>query len=170
MPLLRRRGESSLLARLDTDAEAAVYISRADSTSALRFIVEVGSREPLYCSAVGRVLLAFQPKAWRESYLGRVKLDPLTPQTIRSRRELGRLLAAIRRERLATSFEETIEGVAGIAAPVFDRSGAAIAGLVLGAPMSRVVNRIGPLQRQVADAAAEISGLMGYSGSGVASD
>jgi len=48
-------GESALLARLDFDSPAAVYIYKAESRNALRFIVEMGSREPLYSSAVGRV-------------------------------------------------------------------------------------------------------------------
>jgi DNA-binding IclR family transcriptional regulator len=51
--------KSALPARLDPDASAAVYIYKAESRNALRFIVEMGSREPLYSSAVGRVLLAF---------------------------------------------------------------------------------------------------------------
>jgi DNA-binding IclR family transcriptional regulator len=161
--LAKATGESSLLARCDTDAQAAVYIYRADSRSALRFIAEVGSWEPLYASAVGRALLAFQSEAWRKNYVARTKLMPLTPKTVRTKRDLVRLLAVVRRERVATSFEETIEGVAGIAAPIFDRSGDVLAGVVIGAPMARALPRIKSLQQQVSDAAAEISGLMGYS-------
>ena len=63
----------------------------------------VGSREPLYSSAVGRVLLAFQPPEWRRLYLQRTKLESLTPKTIASKRELERLLAFVRRERMAIS-------------------------------------------------------------------
>jgi DNA-binding IclR family transcriptional regulator len=162
--LAKATGESSLLARLDSDVQAAVYIYRADSRNALRFIAEVGSWEPLYASAVGRVLLAFQSETWRKSYVSRTKLVPLTPRTIRTKRDLTRILAVVRRERAATSFEETIDGVAGIAAPVFDRSGDVLAGLVIGAPMSRALARIKSLQQQVSAAAAEISELMGYSG------
>jgi DNA-binding IclR family transcriptional regulator len=168
--LAEATGESSSLARLDADAPAAAYIYKAESRNALRYIIDVGTREPLYSTAVGRVLLAFQPRPWREDYVRRARLEPLTPHTIRSRRELARLLAAIRRERIATSFEETIDGVAGIAAPVFDRSGEVIAGLVIGAPMSRALPRIELLQKQVGDAAAEISLLMGHTGSGSPED
>jgi DNA-binding IclR family transcriptional regulator len=159
-------GESALLAQLDADAPEAVYIYKAESRNALRFIVEIGSREPLYSSGVGRVLLAFQPREWRASYLRRIKLVPLTPKTIKSKRELGRVLDSVRRHRLATSYEETIEGVVGIAAPVFDKNGDALAGLVIGVPMSRAVARIGVLERQVSEAASEISRLMGYAGTG----
>lgn len=155
-------GESAFLARLADDAPEAVYIYRADSTSALRFTAEVGSREPLYSSAVGRVLLAFQSEGWRERYLGSVKLVARTPKTIKSKRRLRRMIEDIRRRHQALSFEETIEGVAGIAAPVFDRTGTLMAGLVIGAPASRALSKIPMLEARVRTAAAEISSLMGY--------
>jgi DNA-binding IclR family transcriptional regulator len=157
-------GESALLAQLDADAAAAVYIYKAESRSALRFSAEMGSREPLYSSAVGRVLLAFQSPKSRATYLRDTKLVALTPKTIKSKRDLGRVLETVRRNRLATSYEETIEGVVGIAAPIFDKSGDVLAGLVIGVPMSRALPRIEILERQVREAAAEISRLMGYAG------
>ena len=157
-------GESALLAQLDAEAASAVYIYKSESRSALRFIVEVGSREPLYSSAIGRVLLAFQPTGWRASYIRRTKLVPLTPKTIRNKRNLNRLLEAVRRNCFATSYEETIEGVVGIAAPILDRSGDVLAGLVLGVPMARALPRIEALETQVGEAAAEISRVMGYAG------
>jgi DNA-binding IclR family transcriptional regulator len=157
-------GESALLARLDPDAGAAVYIHKAESRNALRFIAEVGSREPLYSSAVGRVLLAFQPREWREAYLRRTKLVPLTPKTETRRRELARLVDAARSDRLAVSHEETIEGVTGIAAPVFDSAGEVLAGIVIGAPTLRALSHLRELQQNVCDAARKISQLMGYSG------
>jgi DNA-binding IclR family transcriptional regulator len=162
--LAQATGESALLARLDPEADAAVYIYKADSRNALRFIVEVGSREPLYSSAVGRVLVAFQPREWRETYLRRTKLVPLTPKTETRKQELARLLEAVRQDRLAISHEETIEGVSGIAAPVFGRTGEVLAGIVIGVPTLRALSRLKELQHQVRDAALEISRLMGYSG------
>jgi DNA-binding IclR family transcriptional regulator len=85
-----------------------------------------------------------------------------TPKTVKSKRELRRILERVRRERGATSFEETIDGVAGIAAPVFDGTGNLLAGLVVGAPASRARSKVQILVAQVRDAAREISSLMGY--------
>jgi DNA-binding IclR family transcriptional regulator len=164
--LAQATGESAFLAELAADAPAAVYIYKAESTNALRFIAAVGSREPLYPSAVGRVLLAFQPKAWQEDYLRNTGLSRLAPKTIRSKRELRRILERVRRERRATSLEETIEGVVGIAAPVFGRTGELLAGLVLGTPLARALARIVEFEGRVSEAAAEISRLMGYEGNG----
>jgi DNA-binding IclR family transcriptional regulator len=162
--LANASGESAFLAQLADDVPEAAYIYRADSASALRFIAEIGSREPLYSSAVGRVLLAFQPKAWQETYLRSATLAARTSKTVKSKRELRRIIERVRRDRRATSFEETIEGVAGIAAPVFDKAGNLLAGLVIGAPASRARSRVQLLEKQVSDAAAEISSLMGHVG------
>lgn len=160
--LAEATGESALLAQLADDA--AVYVYIANSKNALRFMAEVGSREQLYSSAVGRVLLAFQAKEWREDYIRRTALEPITAKTVRTKGELRRIVDAVRRDRVATSLEETIEGVAGIASPIFDRSGNVLAGLVIGAPVMRVQSRIELLERLVKDAAVEISRLMGHAG------
>jgi DNA-binding IclR family transcriptional regulator len=71
------------------------------------------------------------------------------------------MIEDIRRRHQALSSEETIEGVAGIAAPVFDRTGTLLAGLVIG-PASRALSKIPMLEARVRAAAAEISSLMGY--------
>ena len=159
-------GESALLAQLATDAPAAVYVYVAHSKNALRFMADVGSREQLYASSVGRVLLAFQPKEWREDYLRRTVLEPITDKTVRTKGDLRRIVDAVRRDRVATSLEETIEGVAGIASPIFDKAGTVLAGLVIGAPVTRVQTRIPLIERMVKNAAEEISRLMGYAGEG----
>jgi DNA-binding IclR family transcriptional regulator len=68
----------------------------------------------------------------------------LTPKTIASKRELERLRASVRRERLAISHEDTIdERVTRLAAPVLDEAGDILAGLVIGAPTSRTLSRGG---------------------------
>lgn len=159
-------GESALLAQLATDTPAAVYVYVAHSKNALRFMADVGSREQLYASSVGRVLLAFQPKEWRENYVRRTALEPITDKTVRTKGELRRIVEAVRRDRVATSLEETIEGVAGTASPIFDKGGNVLAGLVIGAPISRVQARIPLIERMVREAAEEISRLMGYAGEG----
>lgn len=162
--LANETGESAFLARLADDAPEAVYVYRADSASALRFTVEVGSREPLYSTAVGRVLLAFQPQPWRERYISRVGLAARTAKTVKSRRVLRRLVAEARRGYCATSLSEEIEGVAGIAAPILETGGNLVAALVIGAPAVRATSKLSMLQKQVRNAAAEISSLMGYVG------
>lgn len=168
--LAEATGESALLAELAADAPEAVYIHKAESENPLRFIVQIGTREPLYSSAVGRTLLAFKPQPWIEAYLRDTALLPLTASTVTSKKALREMLGKIRGEGVAVSIEETIEGVAGIAAPIFDERHEVVAGLVVGAPVSRVADRIGPIAERVIDAARTISILMGDVGGGHRAD
>lgn len=164
--LAEATGESALLAELASDAPEAVYVHKAESENPLRFIVQIGTREPLYSSAVGRALLAFKPRPWIDAYLRDVALVPLTPSTVTSKKALREILGKVRRDGVAVSMEETIEGVAGIASPIFDERHEVVASLVVGAPVSRVAGRIDPIAARVLDAARTISGLMGDAGAG----
>jgi IclR family transcriptional regulator, acetate operon repressor len=75
---------------------------------------------------------------------------------------LRHLVAEARRRHCATSLAEEIEGVAGIAAPILEKGGNLVAALVIGAPAVRAASKIPRLEKQVRDAASEISSLMGY--------
>jgi DNA-binding IclR family transcriptional regulator len=61
------------------------------------------------------------------------ELERLTAKTIGTRSELLSVLAGVRRSQLAYSDEETLVGVWGVASPVRDISGAAVASIALGA-------------------------------------
>ena len=50
-------------------------------TKPIRLSFPVGLRRPLYCAAVGKLLLAHQPEAWIDDYLQRTPLVPYTPHT-----------------------------------------------------------------------------------------
>lgn len=154
-------GETVLLAELDLREMNVVYVDKAESRNALRFIAGIGERRPLYCSAGGKIMLASQSPEWVRAYLRRTKLVPFTPRTITRKAELLRVLERVRREQFATTIEETSEGVAGFAAPVFNDEGATIAALIIGGPVSRALPRSDDLEQLVRSAADEISRMMG---------
>src|SRR5690606_32171468 len=62
--LAERTGESIFLAALDRDAKTVTYIECVESSQAIRYAVPAGSVRPLYPSAAGRALLAFQDTEW----------------------------------------------------------------------------------------------------------
>lgn len=88
--------ETVLLTAVDRDAQLVSYVECLDNQQFVRYVVPVGTTRPLYCSAAGQVLLAFQPQTWREHYLLGVQLRKLTPKTITDRAALRRRLDAIR--------------------------------------------------------------------------
>ncbi len=121
-----------------------------------------GLRRPLYCSAIGKLLLAHLPPTRRQEYLRTTKLRAFTPQTPVTRTALRRAIEEIRAAGLSISVDEIAEGAAGIAAPVFDRHGELLAGLVVGGPSKRLAadqERLGAL---VMERARELSRVMGF--------
>ncbi len=80
----------------------------------------IGWKEPAYCTAIGKVLLAYLPSHELEEYLAREQFIAFTPNTIVEPRELRRELKRIRQDGFAISDEEAHEGVVGVAAPIMD--------------------------------------------------
>jgi len=86
-----------------------------------------GGRAPAHSTAIGKILLAFDPAA-----LDGIAAQPLrarTPRTITDPIALGRQLAAARRTGVAYDDGESAEGVRSIAAPVLDSRRRAVAAM-----------------------------------------
>jgi len=160
--LTAKSGETALLATLAGDVAAAVYIDKVESRNTVRYTAKIGERRPLYCSAIGKLLLAYLPPAKREEYLKTTRLKAFTPQTPVTRGALRRELDEIRGAGLSVSIDEIAEGAAGLAAPVFDRHGDVVAGLVLGALSQRVRAEQPRLAALVMDSARDLSRVMGF--------
>ncbi|MDH2240000.1 IclR family transcriptional regulator [Pigmentiphaga sp. GD03639] len=154
--LMRDTEESAGLSVLRNDM--AERIASAQSPNAVLYSVHVGVMQPLYASSAGKVLLAWLPPAEREAYLQRVKLQPRTEQTIRSTTVLRRQLNQIREEGVAWSFSEFTVGIVGLAVPILDVHGRALAALGLALPASRLDDtRKRKLELALRAAAAEIA-------------
>ncbi|CAM4230753.1 IclR family transcriptional regulator C-terminal domain-containing protein [Nocardiopsis rhodophaea] len=127
--------ESSSLSILDGDD--VVYIARAATSRIMTVSINVGTRFPAYATSMGRVLLAGRPPAELESYLKRVRLDPLTSRTISSADRLRSELEKIRSQGWAIVDQELEEGLRAVAVPIRDRQGQVIAATNVSAHASR---------------------------------
>lgn len=160
--LLERTQETIYVAVLDTDEKSAKYLEVLESPQPIRYFVQAGTTRPLYCSSAGRLLLAYQPRAWIENYLATTRLKPITQKTIGGVRDLRQELKRIRYEGVAASFGEAVPGAAGIAAPVFERDGSLKGALMIGGPEDRIRQNIGALLPAIVAAAQEASSLLGH--------
>jgi len=133
----------------------------ATGTGLLLYTMRIGDHAPLYATSSGKVLLAHLPEAQRETYLGRVRFEQLTPYTMRSVAKLRTQLATVRAEGFGYSYEEFTVGIIGMAAPVFGAAGEPIAAINVATPTVRFDSaakaRIGAaLKRAVAQLAREL--------------
>lgn len=140
-----------------------VYVDKVDSPRTLGVVSKIGQRAPLYCTALGKTLLAYQPKEERSRIIQEIKLKPYTEHTITSKKKLFEELERIRQQGYAFDRREYEEGVECIAAPVRDHSGNVIAALSISGPRKKIGT---PQEKswvgQVVGAAALVSSKMGY--------
>ncbi|HVZ44931.1 MAG TPA: IclR family transcriptional regulator [Ramlibacter sp.] len=133
--------------------------------------LQVGQRGPLYCSAVGRAMLAFMPAAQVDDILS----GPRPAVTSRTRTSLREAKAAVERTRatgIGYADEESIAGVLGWAAPVFGANGQPVAAIGVGIPTGEykasLLPRIERTLKAAARAMSEQLGCREYPGLGPA--
>lgn len=114
-----------------------VCIDNIESPQNLKATMPVGSRSPLYAGASSKCLLAFSPPSFRDSYLKRVKLKPVTEKTITDIQKLCDELATINKQGYAFSLGEHNPGLGSLSAPVRDHRGMLLASLSLAIPEIR---------------------------------
>ena len=159
--LAAKCGETALIGTLASDGTVAVYIDRVESHNPVRYTVSVGDQRPLYCSALGKLLLAYMPPEQQEEYFRSAKLKALARHTITDRATLKKALAEIRRVGLSVTRDELSEGSAGLAAPIFGRDGQVVAALVVGGPTVRIVPNLARFGKMTRDTARAISRVLG---------
>ncbi|KMO72715.1 IclR family transcriptional regulator [Mycolicibacterium chlorophenolicum] len=102
------------------DGDQVLYLHRLAGRASVPIVSTVGSRLPMHCTGVGKVLLAHAPQEVRESVLA--SLRRVTPRTITSRRVLEDQLERVRREGVAMTAEEMSLGACSLAVPVVQSS------------------------------------------------
>ena len=126
-----------------------------------------GMGEPAYCSATGKVLLAFLDPERLSARLHNLNIRPLTKQTIKTREELEVVLVKARRDCFAVNDREEYDHIIGIAAPIFNHREEATAAISVFtvtdiASMSELQENI-DLVKATADQITErISGRLGF--------
>jgi IclR family pca regulon transcriptional regulator len=148
------------------DGSDIVYIERCRSARAgqreIDLNLHIGSRLPAYCTSMGKILLAYQPRSEREALIENVDLRPRGPNTLTARRALRAELERVRALGLAINNEELAYGLRSIAAPVLSQSGEIVAAINLAVhssmvSMEELVERLGDsLRRTAADISARI--------------
>jgi DNA-binding IclR family transcriptional regulator len=146
---------------------SAVYVEKLDSPEQLRIYSRIGAAVPLYCTAVGKVMLAYMPDGERERVLPQLALKRLTPNTAGNLQELEAELYRVRKNGYACDLEEHELHIRCVAAPIWDHAGSVNASLSITAHMVRMtVTRLRQLAPLIQTAGLQISRELGYQTSG----
>jgi len=142
---------------------SAVYVEKLDSPEPLRIHSRLGASVPLYCTAVGKVMLAFMPQEERDRLLPELHVRRLTPNTVGNLQELQTELYRVRKNGYAYDMEEHEMHIRCLAAPIWDHTGSVQSSLSITAPLVRMpVTRLRQLAPLIQNAGLQISRELGY--------
>lgn len=154
---------TSLMAFDRNQASVCVYVRLNENQLAIPTAIGSTSNE-LHAGAVGRLILAAQTDEEVVAYLdAREPLKVYNAHTVIERPAVLAAIRAAREQGYAVSDEEIIEGWYGVAVPVRDRKGAAVAAVTLVSPLERASEseRARHLEL-VREAAKRVSTNLGY--------
>jgi IclR family transcriptional regulator, pca regulon regulatory protein len=164
--LSHRAGYTTCLATLD--GGEIVYVDRVKGYRRRPTVggpdVAIGSRLPAYCTALGKVLLAYLPEPQRREILSGIELKRQGPNTIKGKSTLQEELGQILEEGFAVEDQELAEGRIAIAAPVLNEAGEIVAAIDMsaqtpGIALEELAGALGPHLISTAD---RISARLGY--------
>jgi DNA-binding IclR family transcriptional regulator len=133
--LSQKFNESISLAILDRDEIVHLYSLSSDNT--LKLDLKIGSNQPAYCTALGRVLIAYLPEEEIDNYFKRIKLKSYTSHTITNKDKLKRELKLVKQKGYSFVSEEYMRGVSCLAVPLKDNQGKVGASVSFSIPTAR---------------------------------
>ena len=113
------------------------YVEVVQSNHALTIAAAPGMRLPAYCTASGKVFLAFLPEDVFNRTIQR-PMTKLTPNTITDPLILKIQLEEIRKQGYGVDSEEMEVGIKAISAPIFNQDNKITAAIRIPAPTSRI--------------------------------
>lgn len=104
------------------DNYEVVYIDKIMGSGPIQMYSSIGKRAPLYCTGLGKAILAFFKERELEDYIQTVKFKKYTPNTITDPKDLLIELENIRNKGYALDLEEHENGIRCVGAPIFDHN------------------------------------------------
>ena len=161
--LATESGETVMLSVISDRPGESIYLEVIESASPLRFAMRPGNRRPLFSTASGKALLAFQSAPQQQRYLDQADFVAFTRDTTRPG-EMPALLARTRASGVVLDRNGIVDGASGVASPVFNRDGEAFCAVSIAGPTERIDARRGVFEQMALDAGQRISRLIGYIG------
>jgi DNA-binding IclR family transcriptional regulator len=141
---------------------SVVYLDKVEPNRRVCMSSKIGSSNPVYCTSLGKAMLAFQPEETIEKIVSSIRFTRYTPKTLCSREKLFEHLGTVRRRGYAIDDEEIELGVRCIGAPILNEDGWAIAAVSVSGPTSRITpQNARALAQRVLTCCREISGSLG---------
>jgi IclR family KDG regulon transcriptional repressor len=137
-------------------------IEAVNGQNTLKSIILIGEKTPLYCTSVGKAILAFLAPPVQKEIIAKIDFIKFTEKTIVDPAALAAELELTRQRGYAFDDMEHEVGVRCIAAPIWDSVGEVVASLSISGPSIRITKRKIPgFAQLVMTTAREISRELG---------
>lgn len=141
-----------------------IYVHKVDSRHMLGMYSRVGRRAPIHCTAIGKVLLAWEDAEQRDQVLAGAEFKRFRDKTITTRKAFLEELDRTREQGYGEDREEFDDHIRCVGVPIFDRLNQAVAGLSISFPTFRYDEAREPeLIGMLRDASRAISKQLGCS-------
>ncbi|MBV8502357.1 MAG: DNA-binding transcriptional regulator KdgR [Paucibacter sp.] len=139
-----------------------IYVHKVDSRHMLGMYSRVGRRAPLHCTAIGKVLMAWEFPERRDRILQGAVFERFRDKTITDRAGYLAELERVRAQGFGEDREEFDDHVRCLGVPIFDRLGMPIAGMSVSFPTFRYDHAKAPqVVALLKDASRDISARLG---------
>lgn len=140
----------------------AVYIDKLEGPHAMSITSQIGGQAAMYCSGVGKAILAFMEPAEQEEVM-KQPMPALTANTITTPRDLRAAIERIRAQGYSLDQEEIEVGLCCLAAPIFGVGGKVVGGISISGPCIRLTEeRKRELMPRLLEATRAISRQLGH--------
>jgi len=141
---------------------SVVYLDKVEPNRRVCMSSKIGTSNPVYCTSMGKAMLAFQPEDVIDQIIAKIRFVRYTPKTICTTEALLKALERVRRRGYAIDDEEIELGVRCIGAPIFNENHRAIASVSVSGPASRItVQSVPAIAEHLLRCCREISASLG---------
>lgn len=139
-----------------------IYVHKVDSRHMLGMYSRVGRRAPLHCTAIGKVLMAWEHPERRQRILAGAELRRFRDKTITDLADFDVELARVKQQGFGEDREEFDDHIRCLGVPIFDRLGQPIAGMSISFPTFRYDEAKAPeVVTMLQEASRDISARLG---------
>ncbi len=140
----------------------AIIICKIEPARMLRTNIQLGEREPLYATAIGKLFMSGLSDKDVDNYFSRTTLSKLASNTITDKQELLENIKEIKKLGYAIDNEEFVDGMICFAMPIKDFTGHIVSGISISGPAERMtrdkMNEIKPVLKEACDSISEFLG------------
>ncbi|WP_058485731.1 IclR family transcriptional regulator [Defluviitalea phaphyphila] len=140
-----------------------IYIDKVESENTIRMHSKIGRRSPMYCTAVGKAIMAGLEEEEVQDIWNKSEIKQYTDFTITDFNDMKKELERIRKKGFAIDEQENELDVRCIGAAIFDYTGKPYAAISISGPVTRMTDeKIEKFSKWLLYYASELSKELGY--------